>query len=537
MLRISNKGYTALIIFVFGLLFIAQDWWFISDWDDIFYKFITTDPNIGTVPQLMRGGAIYVNTLSDIITSQLNHYMGNNGRFVVHCIVQYCTSFLTHHQFAILNSIVFTFLIWGMVKLSDKRFSPKNGLFVCVSLAILSPLTMGDFFNNIAWSVNYLWSAMITIWWLRLYEYVTTRKNRLSTQYLIGISFISFLVGSLQESFCIGLSAALVLYHVVNYKTLNCNKVSVVVGYLVGASVCILSPANWKKADDANKGLSIDAILDLLTTYSIILFCVLLLVCFICSRNKFREYVKANAVLILTFAFTISFALFYVYNGSRQYTLSTLLSIILSVRIFNCLRIRGFNIIQKSVIVLGLLLFFVYYPEMYHLRKNIGVAYYNIVGETVKNKNRIVINDSYEIARQEIENNVLNKYFRINALNGSRDSRYMSLLVSDGSDANYIEAVLPIAIEDMRSLCKEDYKIVRLYNNIYAYSSKYKYMLDEVVLEYKTTFRNPNRWHDFNSNPEYRVEHDGKYYYIFHIGKGGMKDEVIIINNKGQNKV
>lgn len=512
-----KKILTYIFIFLFSFAFLCQDWWFISDWDDIFYKFIVADPNQGTVWQLMSGEHQYIRAFSDIIYSQYNHYMGSNGRFLVHCIVQACTSFLTSHQFAIINSLIFMFLLWGMIKLADKKMNYKNSIFVCILLFVFSPLTIADFFGNIAWSVNYLWTATATIWWLIMYEQVCKNNNK-NIIYNICVCVLSIIVGSLQESFCIGMCAGLCLYHLLNIKETTWSRISAVGGYIIGACFCILSPANFTKVGNTTKGLSIDAIFDILNTYSILLFCMLFIICYAISKEKIIGFINKNTVLLLSFLFTLCFCLFYVYNGSRQYTLATLLSIILLVRLINIFSLKSLEYIKVLIILIGSLLCIVYYPSMYKLRKEIGQAYYSIVDEAVFTKSKIVYNVSYEKAREKIEKNILSKYFHINNINGNLESGYLSILVSDGSDMNYITAVLPVSLEEMERKCtetKDNAGVACLYNNIYACSLDEEYSVENVEWYYKTKFRNPYKWHNFSSKARYKLPYKGKYYYIF----------------------
>ena len=531
--RKLNKFYTGIIVFVFSIAFFVQDLWFISDWDDMFYKFIVADPNQGTVWQLMHGEHQYIRSFSDIIYSQYNHYLGSNGRFIVHCFVQACTSFLSHRQFAIVNSIVFFILLWGMAKLADDRMPWKKTLFIGVSLAVLSPLTMADFFANIAWSVNYLWSATATIWWLIMYQEINTDRVKVGVPYIVLIFLLSVIVGSLQEGFSVGICVGLGLYHLLRIKDFTIPKFAVVGGYIIGSLICILSPANFIKADDETKGLSIDAILDILMTYSIILFCILFVICLFIGKDKLWRFVKENAVLFISFVFTLCFCLFFVYHGSRQYTLATLLSIVLTVRLINEYNNKGFQIMQTTITTVGLLLCVVFYPKMYQLRMNIGKAYYDICAKEMKTKAKIVYNASYEIARYEIERSNLSRYFHINKFNGNPESRYLSIHVSGGSDMNYIEAVLPVSIEEMQRKCSET-KIACLYNDIYACALDKRYAPQDVVWKYQTTFRNPYKWHEFSSEAQYVVKYESKYYYIFHTYTNKIKGDVLEIKRAPQ---
>ena len=71
--------------------------------------------------------------------------------------------------------------------------------------------------------------------------------------------------------------------------------------------------------------------------------------------------------------------------------------------------------------------------------------------------------------------------------------------------------------------------IIALCAFIYACTLDQKYTPQDVVWKYETTFRNPNKWHDFSSEAQYVVEYEGKYYYIFHTYTYNVKGETIEI--------
>ena len=107
-----NKKIIAILLILCGILFLCQDWWFISEWDDYFYKFIVTDSTQTYHDQLDDGKHQLLESFGDVLVSQYNHYLGSNGRFIVHSIVQVCTGLLPLHIFPILNSVAFVMLLW-----------------------------------------------------------------------------------------------------------------------------------------------------------------------------------------------------------------------------------------------------------------------------------------------------------------------------------------------------------------------------------------------------------------------------------------
>lgn len=58
-----------------------------------------------------------VNTISDIVDSQINHYFYGNGRSIVHGIQQFFTGVLSIDVFYIVNTLVFLLMLVCVVKL------------------------------------------------------------------------------------------------------------------------------------------------------------------------------------------------------------------------------------------------------------------------------------------------------------------------------------------------------------------------------------------------------------------------------------
>lgn len=528
----TSQGFLFCFLLVCGILFFIQDYFFISDWDDIFYKFVCTDQSMGYVPQLFDGKHRFVQKLSDIFYSQYNHYFGSNGRFIVHCIVQYATSFLNCHQFAFLNSIVFILLLWGMHRLADYDLKIQNAVLIVLFLVVLCPLTVAAFLCNISWSVNYLWTAAATVWWLVLYEKICVEPKTFPIYRLVAISIISIIVGSLQEAFSIGLCAALGIYHIITIKKLSWNKAIVICSYAIGTLIILASPANYRKAEGRIGGIQIDAVLDVLSTYVMIVFVVAVLLSFIMNRKMTLDFIKKHAVLFITIIFTLGFCIFVVYNGSRQFTIATIFCIILLVRLINLYNCKFVKYSKYCFIVVGGVLLVCFYPTMYSLRKNLGEAYENIIEKAVNESSTIVNSQSYEDMRDRISNSLFSDYFVINPLNGNPESHYLSILVSKGKDMNFIQAVIPVSLPKLKDIYIKKHDktgVVHLCDHIHVCALTKEYKPEKVSWIYKTTFRNPNTFHDVSSSAIYVIGYEGLYYYIFNTAPNKIISKKIIV--------
>ena len=90
-------------------------WWFYANalWlgDDINYQFVFTQGDKGSF------STDYVDSLSDIVSSQYAHYFVGNGRVVAHAIVQLINPILGQSIFAVLNGFAYVLFVFLVVKL------------------------------------------------------------------------------------------------------------------------------------------------------------------------------------------------------------------------------------------------------------------------------------------------------------------------------------------------------------------------------------------------------------------------------------
>ena len=117
-----------------GILYYMQDQYMISQGDDYMYQFIVPNDsrpfNVSLIdPQVER---IPITSFSDVIESNKNAYMNSNGRFLVHCIVQKCCTFLSQNVFVVINTIMFLLFVFLVVKLSKVKEHIQIAIVVCL---------------------------------------------------------------------------------------------------------------------------------------------------------------------------------------------------------------------------------------------------------------------------------------------------------------------------------------------------------------------------------------------------------------------
>lgn len=507
----KNKIYFCIFILVCAIAFLAQDWWFISDFDDVYYSFIVPSYDADYFSLFEKVPHDYVQTWGDVFHSQYNHYLGSNGRIISPIFELACASFMTPHEYAVANTFMFALLLIIATYLCDNSLKLKSGLLFVITLCVFAPRTISVFLANMSISLNYLWVSVFAFSWYILYEYVKKREKTLSIPKLILIALYGIITSVQQESFSIGFCAGLGIYHLFNIKKLNTNIIVTIGAFFLGTLISILSPSNFSKAESSLRGFRPEVILDMMDSYAIPILIILIAIFYRHSKKDTINFIKENSVLLIAILFGVFFAVCMFYTSWHQFTMPVVASIILIIRLCKVIPFKGKHTISYLYLGLGIIFTLSIYPRTYELRKNLGTAYYSTVNEAKKKHSKIIIDTDYEIACKEIEDSWLNKYIRYNNINILNT---LSIIISEGKDLKYITAVLPVTLEELCKKCKGN-DICQLYNHIYACRLDSKYDNKNVIWNYQASFNNPRKLHNLQLQPDYCLAHNGNFYYIF----------------------
>lgn len=162
---------------------------------------------------LFYRGEYRITHLSQIIANQESDYLTINGRFLVHCVVQFMLMF-GKNLFAVVNAIcIITTLIFVnlIVKLYTKKSSLKDTWIYMLIISLF--LLLASYKYCIYWvagSVNYMWVFMLLI--IFIYYYLRLDLNK----YRVLNAIIIFILSSLHEA-----SFVLVLFIIIGDSVYN----------------------------------------------------------------------------------------------------------------------------------------------------------------------------------------------------------------------------------------------------------------------------------------------------------------------------
>ena len=183
----------------------------------------------------------------DVLVSQYNHYLGyNNGRSVVHTIVQLFAGVLGRPAFFVANAAVFVLFVWLIVRFTLKKMHALNILFGFSVIFLLFP----TFNLTVLWmagAVNYLWTSVFIILFLMAFEHFQhdVFQKRHLLWFLPGI-----VAGWTHEGIAFPFMLSLLIYVVVYRKTIGRSALlPMIAGFVIGTLLCTFAPSTLGRID------------------------------------------------------------------------------------------------------------------------------------------------------------------------------------------------------------------------------------------------------------------------------------------------
>ena len=326
----------AAFVIIASVLYFVQDQWFTRDIDD--YGFST----IMELVDLPDGSRIIiheqpVNSLGDALRSQVNAYQQYNGRFLVHAVVQWFSGTKGDTFIAVANTLMWALMMVCFVLLSfgKKRLDVANLVIAFGVIWLLMPNALKMYLGSISGTTNYLWASAGNLLVLLLYDRIQRRDTPVALASGIVAALLALIVGSLQESFSIGIAAGLLVHALIHRGRVPRMAWAIAIGYAIGAAFCIFAPASFVRAGIMGKGLRWYALIDLMKVPVVALTLLAFIVAALTRRNLVTRILKDNIVIITAIVVNLLFAIIIAYTGAWQLTCISLLSAILLLQLFS----------------------------------------------------------------------------------------------------------------------------------------------------------------------------------------------------------
>lgn len=428
------------------------------NWDDLSYRFICGSSE-----------REYIDSVSSIFNSQVWHYQNVNGRFLVHCFVQFFCGFGGDLCFFVGTTLMFLLLLMSGVYLIRKGTETAiinfdKELFVLL-LILFCPLFGTTFLGTKAFVVNYMWSASVYMCYIALYKHIKEDNVKYVWWQNILLFIYALLVGSWQESFAIPIAGMLFVYHLINLRRTKGSLLVIVIGFGVGTLVHLFAPSNLNRS--ASTGLSITSDVFYIATQILrhvvvvdVILIVLLWAIMLDWKRKQKSFIIINYVYILPIILSLMFALIIsFYGGAYQLTIIGICSTILVIRFIS----TYYHIPTKYNVYIKILLFvllIMWYIPSFIFREKLHSTFNDFTTSVIKEPAYYVTDTNFEkVARMQYKN----KYFRdkcvtfelLGSFSNEIVSGKLGCYLSKGKDT-LCHVVLPEPKEMILAHCTED---------------------------------------------------------------------------------
>ena len=308
--------------------------------DDYMYQFVfltTCDYSLPTPVDIHRP----ITNISELFSSQYNHYMIMNGRCPVHFLVQLFCGILGKDLFNIITSFIYIFNIYYSCKLIFKtQVSWLHILSVNSIMWIVFPV--GYFYaHGIAFSINYLWSMTICLYCL--YIFIEAKeKNNVTFLSIINV-IICFIGGWSHESFSIPVAGMMFVFSIVMWKKSSCLQKTMAICFCIGTLLIIIAPGTLLRfAHTHNESFQLSKFIDnrMMLLYNLkrpFLYLIILLISTSLFKKSFLCYCKnyIHTFTLLCFSFLFMFLLGNINQrallGTEAYSYILFISIMYSI--------------------------------------------------------------------------------------------------------------------------------------------------------------------------------------------------------------
>lgn len=305
----------ALIMLPILVLFYLLNVYTLFSKDDLIYKFICrTDLSLG-FDEL----SVKVQSISDILQSQYNHYHTWCGRVLIHSLSQYFSAIAGKSLFNVFNVVMYVIFIYLTIAIVDRSLVKNMYAWGIASIcAILILPSSESFFCIVAYAINYLWGLTFCLSFIYIWKYYNFRSKILTAILFV----LCFCFGWSQELFALPIAGALCLYYLLNRREIFTQRCLLSFAFCLGCLMLVIAPGNYNRGGGLLTlyGIMRNVIQLLISHRSILLLIIVSI--FIVLHFNFRrvlEYVKNVSFYASIFIFSVLLLIVFPNNGSRMY--------------------------------------------------------------------------------------------------------------------------------------------------------------------------------------------------------------------------
>lgn len=277
-----------------------------------------------------------IETVGDVINSQIDHYKHWGGRNLVHAVEQFFSGVSTPDVFYVVNTIVLLLTITLMVYISVGKIKMTIALspwlMTVIGVMYILPWSL-YILSSINLACNYLWPMTGLLIVLAIWRYVRNHNKKYKLLLCLAMGMIAFVAGWSHEAYSLALSGGFFLYYIFHIKELRGAQVWIVAGYWLGTLVMLTVPGNFFRLESGEYGrgigqLVLDFLLALPRLKCVYIFLIALLYFRIKRKDDYKNFIRDNRVLIITWILAFLFICF-IHTVSQSFTGIEMLSILM----------------------------------------------------------------------------------------------------------------------------------------------------------------------------------------------------------------
>lgn len=180
--------------------------------------------------------------VSDVFETQYWHYLTQNGRAVVHVLLQLILGFLPEWMFDLLNTLMFVLLLFLLARTVSRGMRLTATILAAAALLWLLPAPEYLFYWA-AGSLNYLWTSVAVLLFVALWNDARLGGGFARRHRILCVA-LSFPAGWSHEALALPVCAAVVLWMVSHRRAIGRNVLTVMtLAYVLGLLALVLAPA------------------------------------------------------------------------------------------------------------------------------------------------------------------------------------------------------------------------------------------------------------------------------------------------------
>ena len=236
-----------------------------------------------------------IKSVSDVVTSAINHYLGVNGRLPN--IIMFFTILLPPWTIDIVHGIMVGLMLWLILLCSGAK--PLPWMAATASLVMWKWFPWSDNMVSTAFMLNYPWACTAMLGYSYLFLTIKEKNSRYKQ---IAILLLSFCAGWMHEGFSIPIACASIIHLFVIPKKSRQIRMPMIAALILGTAICVFAPGTFARVDALDTGDFTTFAKGLIfKLYPLYIYTILLLVIYLAKDKKqVISELKANLFWIVT---------------------------------------------------------------------------------------------------------------------------------------------------------------------------------------------------------------------------------------------